>query len=119
MESAPQWFAHENCGAEVSGLNLATISATDLKEVKRQFTQHGVVFFRGVDREAPFGPPEHLKFCKKIGDININRFFEHMSDYPEIAIVEKTPDQRTAIGQAFHADHTYDTAPALGSKSVP
>ena len=119
MASTTQWHVHDNCGIEVSGISLASISATRIEEVKRQFAQHGAVFFRGVDKEAPFGPQEHIEFCKKIGDININRFFDHMPDYPEIAIVEKTPGQREAIGQAFHADHTYDTAPALGSKFNP
>ena len=32
--------------------------------------------------------------------------------------MQKKKDQRSAIGERFHADHTYDLAPALGSMLV-
>lgn len=96
------------------------ISAEDMAEVKRQFTEHGVVYFRGIG--GPNGeqitPEEHMRFAEQFGPINVNRFFPKVDGYPAIAKVEKMPEQKLAIGENFHADHTYDLAPAMGSVLV-
>ena len=45
----------------------------------------------------------------------MNRFFAHVDGYPQIAQVLKEPNQTKNIGGGWHTDHTYDTAPAMGS----
>ena len=47
-----------------------------------------------------------------------SRFFPQVEGFDGIAKVEKRRDETTAIGEGFHADHTYDLAPALGSMLV-
>ena len=44
-----------------------------------------------------------------------NRFFAETEAHPEIAEVRKEPDQTLNIGGGWHADHSYDDEPALGS----
>ena len=48
-------------------------------------------------------------------EIVINEHFPELADTPEIAVVIKEADQKTNIGGGWHADHSYDPAPALGS----
>ena len=52
---------------------------------------------------------------KRWGKINVNRFFTNVDGYPQIATVLKEPDQKKNIGGAWHADHSYDLIPAMGS----
>ena len=75
------------------------------------FVEYGLVFFRGQS----LGEEGHIAFAKRFGDINVNRFFTKNPNYPEIALVEKQPDDRANVGGAWHTDHSYDVEPALGS----
>lgn len=105
---------HGRVGAEVSGVDLASLDETDLAQIRAAFVDHGVVFFRdqSIDEAA------HIAFARKLGPININRFFAAHPRYPEIALVLKEPDQRDNIGGGWHTDHSYDAEPALGSVLV-
>ena len=110
------WDTSPCCGVEVRGLHLATLSAESLHEVKRRFAEAGVVYFRDIGSD--FGPEQHMDFSRLFGGINVNRFFPQVDGHEGIAKVEKRPEQKEAIGDVFHADHTYDLAPALGSMLV-
>ena len=46
----------ENCGAVVSDLQLATMTDTELTELRSVFTKHGLLFFRDQDL-----PPQGLR----------------------------------------------------------
>ena len=98
-------------GAFVSGLDLKDFDDETLEEVKRAFTEHAVLFFRG----QALNEDQHIAFAKRWGDINVNRFFTPVDDYPEIAEVRKEPAQEVNIGGGWHTDHSYDQVPALGS----
>ena len=101
----------ENCGAVVSGLQLATMTDAELNELRNAFSEHGLLFFR--DQELP--PEEHLRFARRFGTIVVNKFFKTTAEYPEIAEVRKEKTQQTNIGGGWHTDHSYDDEPALGS----
>jgi taurine dioxygenase len=58
---------------------------------------------------------DHVALAERWGHINTNRFFKAHADYPQIALVEKMPDQIQNIGGDWHTDHSYDQIPALGS----
>jgi taurine dioxygenase len=99
-------------GAEIHGVDLAQdISDTQFAQIRQVFCEHGVIFFR--DQELT--PEQHIAFAKRWGEININRFFKAVDNYPMIAEVRKEPEQKTNIGGGWHTDHSYDLAPALGS----
>jgi taurine dioxygenase len=70
-----------------------------------------VLFFR----EQSLTPEQHIGFAEQMGEIDVNRFFEHVDGYPMIAQVRKEPEQKSNIGSGWHTDHSYDLAPALGS----
>lgn len=99
-------------GAEITNVDLSSnLSADQFDEIKNTFVKYGVIFFR----DQNLTPAQHIAFAERWGDININRFFAAVKDYPNIAEVCKEPDQKHNIGSRWHTDHTYDQIPALGS----
>ena len=99
-------------GAEIHGVNLSTdLSDAVFSEIRQTFIDHGLIFFRNQE----LTPDDHLRFAKRWGEININRFFTKVEGYEQIAEVKKDSDQEINIGGAWHTDHSYDQIPAMGS----
>ncbi|TFH47553.1 MAG: TauD/TfdA family dioxygenase [Lysobacterales bacterium] len=99
-------------GAEIDGVDLrGDLSNAQLAEIRRAYHDHGVIFFR----DQPLTPEQHIAFARRWGEINVNRFFKHVEGYPQIAEVRKEPNQKDNVGSQWHADHSYDLAPAMGS----
>lgn len=98
-------------GAEITGVDLRSLSDAGLAEIKQAFAQHSVLFIR--DQELT--PEHHIEFAQRWGKINVNRFFQPVDGYPQIAMVAKEPEQKLNIGGGWHTDHSYDEIPALGS----
>jgi taurine dioxygenase len=99
-------------GAEIRGLNLADeLDNSTMAAVRDVFFEHGVVFFMDQD----LTPDQHLAFARRFGGIDVNKFFERVDGYPEIAQVRKEPDDTANIGGGWHTDHSYDEDPAMGS----
>lgn len=74
-------------GAEILGVDLSKpLEAGQFDEIRHAFYRYGVIFFRPVD------------------------------GHPEIAEVRKEAHQTTTIGRIWHTDHSYDDAPAMGSR---
>ncbi|MEH6474807.1 MAG: TauD/TfdA family dioxygenase [Sneathiella sp.] len=99
-------------GAFVENVDLSTgITSSSVTKITEALGEHGVLFFR--DQELK--PEAHQSFAEKMGKINVNRFFQAVDGHPQIAEVRKEPDQKYAIGEGWHTDHSYDQIPALGS----
>ncbi len=99
------------CGAVVSDIDLAHLSDDELAALRKAFLEHGVLFF--IDQKLT--PEDHIAFARRFGSIVVNKFFPENTEHPEIAEVRKEKEQRTNIGGGWHADHSYDAEPALGS----
>ncbi len=96
-------------GAEVLGADVRR--SEDFEVIHEAFVQHSVIVLRDQDCT----PEEHLAFARRFGPVNVNRFFQPVEGYPEIATVLKEKDQKQAIGEGWHTDHSYDEMPAMGS----
>ncbi len=96
-------------GAEILGADLRRDG--DYEAIHAAFVRYSVV----VVRDQAVTPDDHLAFARRFGTINVNRFFQRHATHPEIALVTKEPDQRHAVGEGWHTDHSYDTEPAMGS----
>jgi taurine dioxygenase len=105
IEAAP------GVGAYVNDIDLRAVKADDIQALREALGTYGVLFFRRQE----LSPEAHIRLAKQFGKININRFFQAVAGYPEIAEVRKEPDQSKNIGEQWHTDHSYDQAPALGS----
>lgn len=96
-------------GAEIFGADVRDSQQFDA--IKAAFAQYSVI----VLREQNLHPKDHLEFARCFGEINVNRFFKPLDGYPEIATVLKEKDQKEAVGEGWHTDHSYDQIPAMGS----
>ena len=101
----------ENCGAEVLGVDLNTMSDIEFAAVKKAYADYGIIFFR----DQNLTEDQHIAFAKKFGEIDVNKFFPHIDGYREIAKVGKEKEQKTNIDGGWHTDHSYDQIPAMGS----
>ena len=107
-------------GVEIQKVDLSKeLTQSTFSEIRNAFIEHGLIFFRDQD----MCPENFIKFAKRWGKININRFFKPVEGYEQIAEVSKEPDQSVNIGGSWHTDHSYDLIPAMGSmllaKEVP
>ena len=107
MQLRPQ----DGCGAVVEGVQLAALEGDAITALRRALADHGLLVFR----EQELAPDDHLAFAKRFGEIVVNKFFPVDGLHPEIAEVRKEKEQTTNIGGGWHADHSYDAEPALGS----
>lgn len=98
-------------GAFVHGVDLAQFDDTALAELRDAFAEFSVLFFR----DQKLTEEQHIAFAERWGEINVNRFFAAVPDFPQIAMVLKEPEQKVNIGGGWHTDHSYDQVPALGS----
>jgi len=98
-------------GAEVSGVDLTSVSDADLTDLKSAFARFGLLLFR----DQQLSETRHIELAQQWGTINVNRFSAAHPDYPQIALVTKEPEQTGNIGGGWHTDHSYDEEPALGS----
>ena len=109
-----QIVRHDGAGAEITGIDLNSLSDQQFDAIKQAYAEYGLLFFR--DQKLP--EEGHIAFARRFAPINVNRFFAAHPRYPEIALVTKEPDQTANIGGSWHTDHTYDVAPAMGSRSL-
>ncbi len=98
-------------GAEISGIDVTNCNDEQFAELKRAFVEYGVIAMR----DQHLTPDQQVEFAQRWGEININRFFKASDEHPLIAEVRKEPHQKLNIGAIWHTDHSYDSAPALGS----
>ena len=96
-------------GAEIFNADIR--DKTQFDAIWEAFEEYSVL----VIRNQAINPEEHFEFSRQFGQINVNRFFQPLENQPEISVVEKLANQRRAIGQDWHTDHSYDAAPAMGS----
>ena len=97
-------------GAEVLDVDIREGACFD--DLFEAFKTYSVLVIRS---QTNVTPEDHLIFAKRFGPINVNRFFKPVDGFPEIATVVKEKDQKEAIGEGWHTDHSYDAEPAMGS----
>ena len=106
-------------GAELHGVDLTT-ELTDevLAEIKRLLVEHQVIFFRDQD----ISPAQHKKLAESFGPLQTHPAYGTVEGFPEITILESTPEEQTKI-EAWHTDMTFRKHPPLGavlrSKIIP
>jgi len=97
-------------GAEITGADIC--NPVQFPALQEAFARHSVIVIRGQQHASR---QDHLAFARRFGTINVNRFFKPVDGHPEIATVLKEADQKAAVGEGWHTDHSYDQEPAMGS----
>jgi taurine dioxygenase len=98
-------------GAFVENVDLRRLRAPTAAKLREALGEYGVLFFR----DQHLTTSQHLAVAEKFGDVNVNRFFKAVDGYPKVAQVLKEAHHERNIGGGWHTDHSYDTAPAMGS----
>ena len=100
-----------HCGARLSGVSLSNATHSDLEQMRSALFEYGVI----VMPDQNLTPTDHIKFAEFLSNIDVNRFFTPVSNYPVVAEVRTSADQSAVIGGTWHTYHSYDQAPAMCS----
>ncbi len=98
-------------GAILTGQQLNSLTDAGFNGLRNALFEHGVV----VMPDQYLDPEAHIDLAKRFGEIDVNRFFNPVDGYPEIAEVRTKPEMTQVIGGTWHSDHSYDPAPAMCS----
>jgi len=98
-------------GAEILGMNLENdLSESMLTDIKGYLNEHEVIFFRDQD----ISWDTHKKIADFFGPAQTHPAYESPDGYPEITILESTPEKPTLI-EEWHTDMTFKKNPPLCS----
>ena len=70
-----------HCGARLSGVSLSNATHSDLEQMRSALFEHGVI----VMPDQNLTPTDHIKLAEFLSDIDVNRFFTPVSNYPVVA----------------------------------
>ncbi|NNC54819.1 MAG: taurine dioxygenase [Pseudomonadales bacterium] len=98
-------------GAELHGVDLAAgVDQAVYEEIRRLLLEHEVIFFRDQD----ISHAQHRALAESFGPLQSHPAYETVPGFPEITILESTPDKPTKI-EAWHTDMTFRQHPPLGT----
>ncbi len=98
-------------GAEVDGVDLtAPLSDAAQANLVAGLAEHQVLFFR----DQPLSPANHRALACIFGEPQPHPAYPTVTNYPELSILEVTPDAPPKI-DTWHTDMTFMKRPPLGS----
>ena len=98
-------------GAEIHGVNLASIDDEIFAEIHSAFLDHLVIFFRDQD----ITPNQQVAFSARFAPIGYYPFLKGLPDHPEVIEVRKEPEDKLNFGGVWHTDTAYLATPPMGS----
>jgi len=98
-------------GAELHGVDLCQdLSEEVYAEIRRLLVEYQVIFFRDQD----ISPAQHKALAESFGPVQTHPAYETVDGFPEITILESTPEKPSKI-EVWHSDMTFRKHPPLGS----
>lgn len=97
-------------GAQVHGVDLRDVNEATLAEIEHAWLAHKVLFFR----DQPLTRPEHVAYGRRYGELEIHPFTKNVEGFPEIIVLESTPESFYAAEQ-WHTDVTFRAEPSRAS----
>ena len=98
-------------GAEITGVDLRSLTEAQVKEIRAAWVEHLVLFFR----DQALSPPEYLAFAKRIGRPIEYPFVKGIAGFPEIIEVKKLEHEKVNFGGVWHSDTAYLEVPPMAS----
>lgn len=104
-------------GAEISGIDVASLDEDSFGAVRNAFHDHQVVVFR----DQKLTVEEHIEFSRRFGEMEIHISTDNLlKDHPEILLVSNKKENGKYIGvenagDEWHSDLSYMEKPSLGS----
>lgn len=97
-------------GAEIRGVDLREPTDEVIGEIQRAWLAHKVLFFR----DQPLSKAQHVAYGRALGPLEVHPFTPNDPEYPEIIVLDSTPDEFFAA-ETWHSDVTFRAEPPLGS----
>jgi taurine dioxygenase len=98
-------------GAEIKGIDLTQpLNDNTYAEIRRLLVAHEVIFFR----EQDISPSQHKALAESFGPLQTHPAYGTIEGFPEITILESTPEKPTMI-EAWHSDMTFRKHPPMGT----
>jgi len=100
-------------GAEVFNINLSSeLDASTLADVKKAFSEYGVIFFR----DQNVSDDDLARFARYFGELAVlPPHRQHPGSLPELLVIDKKPDTNLVFGWEWHSDTSHLEIPPLGS----
>ena len=100
-------------GAEVFGVDLSkAMDDATFDEVHRAFLENLVLFFRG----QTLTDEQLAEFGRRFGPLApLPPHRQHPGKFPELLVIDKTPEDKMVFGWEWHSDTTHLEVPTLGS----
>ena len=94
-------------GAEVTGVDLASLDDTTWQEIERAWAVHAVLFFRDQD----LSPEAHEALGRRIGDLHVHPAAPTVDGHPHVMIIHADEKSTVAAGNGWHTDVSCDERP--------
>lgn len=97
-------------GAEITGVDLRSVTEQQVAEIRAALLTHQVVFFR----DQTLTQQEHIYFARQFGELEIHPATPRGQDNPEVLHIAHGPDSKGRENM-WHSDVTWREKPSLGS----
>tara|TARA_B110000977_G_scaffold16238_1_gene19943 strand:+ start:266 stop:1093 length:828 start_codon:yes stop_codon:yes gene_type:complete len=98
-------------GAEISGIDLTQpLNNSIYADIRRLLVEHEVIFFRDQDISLS----QHKALAESFGPLQTHPAYGTIEGFPEITILESTPEKPTMI-ECWHSDMTFKKHPPMGT----
>jgi taurine dioxygenase len=98
-------------GAEITGVDLATLDEPTAAAIRRVWLDHCVVFFR----DQNLTPAQLVAFARQLGEPIEYPFLQGLDGFPQITPVIKLEHEKVNFGGIWHSDTAYLERPPMGS----
>ena len=104
-------------GAEITGIDLAKLSAFEVKAVRKAFLEHQVVFFK----HQKLGADDFAALAEKFGEIDPphSGLLPHPDNAKVMMTVSRKGEGGAKYNDIWHSDVSFDETPPLGSLLHP
>lgn len=96
-------------GAEVYGIDLATMTDSDFATVHALLLEYLVLFFPEQD---VLPPSAHIAFGRRFGEVEIHPYLPKLDEAPEVVLIES---DRGGKVDCWHTDMTFQPSPPIVS----
>lgn len=98
-------------GAEIEGVDLRSLGEEDVRQIRKAWLEHLVIFFR----DQQLTPAQFMAFAKHIGKPIEYPFVKGIPGFPEIIEVKKLEHEKVNFGGVWHSDTAYLEVPPMAS----
>ena len=94
-------------GAEITGVDLASLDDATWQEIEKAWADHAVLFFRDQD----LSPEAHEALGRRIGELHVHPAAPTVEGHPSVMIIHADEKSKVVAGNGWHTDVSCDERP--------